>query len=298
MNYSNSNSNNLRISNEHLHLINILNTMYNDNTRNINSIIETLNILINNNNQIRNVIVQILGSNQNGSNNNNNTRRYTSRRWETNNYNRIASVNRPSYIIDSISEYLIPMNNFNNSNNNNNRNRRPINNEMLSQVLQSFLQPVEIYPTQDQIDTATRRVRYCDIVRPINTSCPISMEDFHDEDNVIIIRNCGHIFHTESLMNWFRTNCRCPVCRYDIRDYNLNASTQFFNNQTNIDISNNNIDRNTNDNNLNNFRFDVNTLYNNVNNLNNLNNNDLSGNYTYSQSDILSSILSNGFNRV
>lgn len=295
MNYSNSNSNNLRISNEHLHLINILNTMYNDNTRNINSIIETLNILVNNNNQIRNVLIQILMSNQNG-NNNNNTRRYPSRRWEhnnNNNYNRVASLNQPSYIIDSISEYLIPVNNLSNSN----INRRTNNNELFSQVLQNFLQPVEIYPTQDQIDTATRRVRYCDIVRPINTSCPISMDDFQDHDNVTIIRNCGHIFHTDNLMNWFRTNSRCPVCRYDIRDYNLNASTQFFNNRPNIDISNNNIDRNSNDNPdniLNNFRFDVNNLYN---NLTNLTNNDLSGNSTYSQNDILTSILSNSLNR-
>jgi hypothetical protein len=268
--------------------------MYNDNMRNINSLIETLNILINNNIQIRNVIIQILGSTQN---NNNNTRRHTNRRWETaNNFSRLSTLNQPSYIIDSISEYLIPISN---------RNRRNTNNEFLSQVLQNFLQPVEIYPTQDQIDTATRRVRYCDILRPINTSCPISMEDFHDDDNVSVIRHCGHIFHTENLMNWFRSNCRCPVCRYDIRDYNLNASTQFFNNQTNIDVSNNNTDRNStnnyynsnelnnnNNNNdlqniLNNFRFDVNNLY----------NNDLSGNFVYSQNDILSSILSSSFNR-
>ena len=293
MNYSNTN--NLRISNEQLHLINILNTMYNDNMRNINSLIETLNILINNNIQIRNVIIQILGSTQN---NTNNTRRHTNRRWESiNNFSRLSTVNQPSYFIDSISEYLIPVSN---------RNRRNSHNEFLSRILQNFLQPVEIYPTQDQIDTATRRVRYCDILRPINTSCPISMEDFHDHDNVSIIRHCGHIFHTENLMNWFRSNCRCPVCRYDIRDYNLNASTQFFNNQTNVDVSNNNTDRNStnnyynsndlNNNNdlqniLNNFRFDVNNLYNNL-----TNNNDLSGNFVYSQNDILSSILSNSFN--
>jgi hypothetical protein len=61
-------------------------------------------------------------------------------------------------------------------------------------------------------------------------------------------------------MNWFRTNCRCPVCRYDIRNYNSNASTEFFNtpSQNNTtsnsslsqpesnsgDSSNNNIERN------------------------------------------------------
>ena len=270
---SNLSNNNLRVSNEHLQLIDILNTMYNDNTRNINTIIETLNTLINNNNQIRNVIIQILGSNNFTNNNftNNNLRRNISRRWETT--NRFLSNNEPSYI----NEYYIPLNN---------RNRRNItSSNMLSQLIQNFLQPVEIFPTQDQIDIATRRVRYCDIVRPLNTSCPISMEEFHDNDNVLIIRQCGHIFHSENLLNWFRTNSRCPVCRFDIRNYNTNSSSQYFNNfQTNSESSNNiDTNQNTNQNNLqnllNNFQFDI-TM-----------NDDLSGN------EILSSILLNTFNR-
>ena len=32
---------------------------------------------------------------------------------------------------------------------------------------------------------------------------------------------------------WFRSNCRCPVCRYDIRDYNTESRS------SNIDVSNN-----------------------------------------------------------
>jgi hypothetical protein len=48
-------------------------------------------------------------------------------------------------------------------------------------------------------------------------------------------------------MNWFRSNCRCPVCRYDIRDYSTNVGNQFFNNsQQVVDLSNNNIERNNN----------------------------------------------------
>jgi len=62
------------------------------------------------------------------------------------------------------------------------------------------------------------------------------MEDFSDTDMVTIIRPCGHIFHTDMLTNWFRSNCRCPVCRYDIREYSSNSSTNFFNN-TSSDIS-------------------------------------------------------------
>ena len=49
---------------------------------------------------------------------------------------------------------------------------------------------------------------------------------------VSVIRQCNHIFKTEELNTWFRSNCRCPVCRYDIRNYNTNtATTSYFQQQ-------------------------------------------------------------------
>ena len=94
-----------------------------------------------------------------------------------------------------------------------------------------------MYPTQIQIETATRNVRYCDILNPVNRSCPISLETFNDTDIVSVIRFCGHIFKQDQLNTWFRTNCRCPVCRYDIRNYNSpsNAS-EFFEQNNNEEI--------------------------------------------------------------
>jgi hypothetical protein len=86
--------------------------------------------------------------------------------------------------------------------------------------LQNFLNPIEVFPTESQIENATRIVRYCDIVRPNNTSCPISLEPFRENDYVSVIRFCNHIFNTRELNSWFMRNCRCPVCRYDIRNYN------------------------------------------------------------------------------
>ena len=44
---------------------------------------------------------------------------------------------------------------------------------------------------------------------------------------VTVIRHCGHIFNTNELNRWFTSHCNCPVCRYDIRDYNLNSSSVF-----------------------------------------------------------------------
>jgi hypothetical protein len=51
------------------------------------------------------------------------------------------------------------------------------------------------------------------------------LEPFNDNDIVSVIRFCSHIFKREELTTWFRTNCRCPVCRYDIRSYNSNSNS-------------------------------------------------------------------------
>jgi hypothetical protein len=34
-------------------------------------------------------------------------------------------------------------------------------------------------------------------------------------------------------MSWFNSNCKCPVCRYDIRDYNPNGNNNNDNNNNN-----------------------------------------------------------------
>lgn len=294
-------SNTYRLSNEQLLLVNILNTMYNDNLRHINSISETLNSLLDSNNQIRILLTQMLNSNQNF---NTNSRRNNNRRWEnTSNISERIMINNRPYVIDSMNEYTIPRNRRNNTSD-----------ELFTQILNNFLQPVQIYPTQSQIESATRRVRYCDISRPINTSCPISMEDFNDNDMVTVIRHCGHTFHTESLLNWFRSNCRCPVCRYDIRDYNTTSSSEFFNTQntnslTTIDSSNNRLERMNSRNSLVNETLHTNVDNNIDTNIdNNFDNNfdnllnitgllDSSGNHINSSADTITTFLINVLNR-
>jgi hypothetical protein len=216
----NNNSNAFRVGNETIFLINILNTMYNDNLRQINNLTETLTNLNNSNSQIRNLLVQLLNSNQG----NRHSRRNQTDIFDT------SDRNIGGYLID---EYTFPVN----TNRQNNINETHDTLRDLRSVFEIFFQPIEIYPSQTQIEIATRRVRYCDITTPINTSCPISMDDFNDNDMVTVIRHCGHTFHSENIMNWFRSNSRCPVCRYDIRDYNI--PNQNLNNSQ--DSSNNNI---------------------------------------------------------
>ena len=90
-------------------------------------------------------------------------------------------------------------------------------------LMRNFFDPVAIFPTQEQINSATRTVRYGDILNPLNSSCPISLDVLTDDTRVVIIRHCGHIFKEHEFGVWFRSNCKCPVCRYDIRTNNTNV---------------------------------------------------------------------------
>lgn len=114
----------------------------------------------------------------------------------------------------------------------------------------NFLEPIEIHPTPAQIEDATRIVRFGDIVSPINDSCPISLNRFEESDSVTIIRHCNHVFNTAELNNWFSGNCRCPVCRYDIRTRNLIVT----------DLSNNNFIRTNNIGNPQDYHYPIHLL--------------------------------------
>jgi len=89
----------------------------------------------------------------------------------------------------------------------------------LTHLINAFTEPVPIRPTEPVLNNATRRVQYANIVRPLNTSCPITLERFEDSNEITQILGCGHIFNSTGINSWFRNNVRCPVCRYDIRNY-------------------------------------------------------------------------------
>jgi hypothetical protein len=226
--------NNLNLSNEHLLLINILNNMYNDNNRHIQNLTDQ-------NNQIMSVITNIL--HVPSYSNNQNTNRQQNNRQQSNRQNNREQSNRQQHrplnlsVIGTGIEGRLCGNYRDAAARDAARDTgriQPTN--IFSNLFQSFFDPIVIYPTASQIETATRRVLYQDISTPINNSCPISMDDFNDNDTVTIIRHCGHIFNSDELTTWFQSNCRCPVCRYDIRNFNRNTSSlsnQERNNTTN-----------------------------------------------------------------
>ena len=232
------------ISNENLLLISILNSMYNDNIRQINNLSESIHLLNDTNSEIRNLLTQILYTNTNRRN-----QFYRPKSSRVNSFR--EHITAPTHMRSDVRRvtantgfhYLDDfLTNGNHSGNGNNRvhrnrnegidiNRTNVNahrNTNVSQFWQNFFQPIAIFPTQTQIESATRTVQYGDIVSPINRACPISLENFNDADIVTIIRFCGHIFNRDELSTWFRTNCRCPVCRYDIRNYQPNNSTELY----------------------------------------------------------------------
>ncbi len=93
-----------------------------------------------------------------------------------------------------------------------------LNGTSLNNLDGTSLESVIVRPTEEQLVAASRRAIFRDITRPKNTSCPISLEPFQDGDEVVMIRHCGHIFSPVEFDTWFQSNCRCPVCRYDVRE--------------------------------------------------------------------------------
>ena len=100
------------------------------------------------------------------------------------------------------------------------------------------LSSVPITPCEEQINNATISDTFENIENTSDqTRCPIDQQEFVPSDNILKIRYCGHIFKSHNLKNWFNHSSRCPVCRYDIRDYSNN-------NVSNNDISSNDVSSN------------------------------------------------------
>ena len=60
-------------------------------------------------------------------------------------------------------------------------------------------------PTRRQISVATESLVFNN-VETTQTTCPISLRPFEDDDRIMRIIHCGHIFTEENLRRWFQTN--------------------------------------------------------------------------------------------
>jgi hypothetical protein len=227
---------------------------------NSDNITRLVNNLIGANNEIKNNIMNLLNASGNNRQSNNRQQNYNNRQ----NYQR----NRQNYL----------------------------NNPTISNLFYTFFDPIEIFPTPSQIESATRVARFGDIIRPLNQSCPITLENFNDDDQVLIIRHCNHIFSNTGLISWFRSSCRCPVCRYDIRSYvstntnnisDISGNTELSSNLLPVPL--NNVERTTPS--ITNTNQLVDLLFSNL--LDNYNITDISGN-NLSSNNLSSNNLSSG----
>ena len=85
--------------------------------------------------------------------------------------------------------------------------------------------------TDDQINSGTETLIFTENMRSLqeeDNRCPIIMEAFLVNDELLRIKGCHHKFKKNALMNWFQQSTKCPMCRYDLLNYNsstINSST-------------------------------------------------------------------------
>ena len=70
-------------------------------------------------------------------------------------------------------------------------------------------------PTLAEIEISTLSCKYLD-VSTNQIICPITRTNFENNDDILKIIHCNHIFKKESLLTWFQTKQTCPICRHNI----------------------------------------------------------------------------------
>jgi len=104
----------------------------------------------------------------------------------------------------------------------------PLNNqgfdEFITQLTQTLNQiaplhqDVVVVPTEEEINRA------CDVMPAIDAQlsheyvCPIDLSPIDDDENVMKIKQCGHVFRESNLRELFTRDVKCPMCRFDIRE--------------------------------------------------------------------------------
>ena len=200
-NYINSSNNTIEyLNNSIMYLNNSINHL---NTNTNNSMLILLNNYYLYNNYSNN------NSNSNSINNSN----------SNSNYSNSNSNSNSNYSNNNINS-----NNINNNSNNNNINGNNINsnNNNSSQNAHLINYTLEDYENLSNINMtalikiSTAKINYCCVALPLNDTCPITQEEFTSNDQVTIIKNCGHIFNTRAINNWLHQHQTCPVCRHNI----------------------------------------------------------------------------------
>lgn len=81
--------------------------------------------------------------------------------------------------------------------------------------MDSFLQPVVIHPTPEQIAANTT---LGNLVSDTDHACAICQDALTSEQEGRKLNACGHWFHKQCIDTWLERDVHCPVCRHDIRE--------------------------------------------------------------------------------
>jgi len=95
--------------------------------------------------------------------------------------------------------------------------QNPARNNIIDYIYNFITTPLTPGVSQDTINQLQRGA-YTNLrehIIPECTQCTISLEDFTDDTEVIVLP-CRHAFTVNGIQRWLRTNTTCPTCRGDI----------------------------------------------------------------------------------
>jgi len=52
-----------------------------------------------------------------------------------------------------------------------------------------------------------------------NVCCAICLDSIYNQVNIIYIKSCKHIFHSDCILNWYKIKLDCPCCRKKLFEY-------------------------------------------------------------------------------
>jgi hypothetical protein len=76
--------------------------------------------------------------------------------------------------------------------------------------------PVNRQLSLERFNETVEYINYRQNMNNNEVRCPISLEEFNENEVICRIKHCSHIFKITPLINWMKINTYCPVCRYDL----------------------------------------------------------------------------------
>ena len=114
--------------------------------------------------------------------------------------------------------------------------RRGLSNAQVSRVLDQILKEARLKEIENMFKNTIEAIPFNKTVGKYNTSCTICIEEFQEE-HIVCVTECLHVFHVECLKKWLITNVmnpKCPNCACCLlKDANVNKK--------NIEITENNV---------------------------------------------------------